>query len=272
VTRRTAAVDASAGFTGFSPAALRFLRGLAQRNEKPWFEAHRAEYEATVKAPLVALVEELDARLGAIAPEFVGDRKRSVFRIHRDVRFSKDKSPYKTHAAAWFFHRDVRAGAPRDAGVERPGASGSGASGGGASGGGASALGSAGFYFHLEPGASLVAGGIYMPPRPALARIRERLVVRTTEWEGIVGASAFRRRFGDLDDEAMLVRMPRGFAADHPAARWLRYQSFTVSQSLSDDEATRADLPDRLTRAFTTLVPFVRWLNAGLGLRAAERR
>lgn len=256
------AADASAGFTGFPSQALRFLGGIARHNEKPWFEAHRAEYETAIRAPLVALVEELDARLGTIAPECVGDRKRSVFRIHRDVRFSNDKSPYRTHAACWFFHRDVRAGVPKDAVAS--GASGSAS--------GTSVSGSASFYFHLEPGASFVAGGIHMPPRPALACIRERLVARTSEWEGIVGARAFRRRFGDLDDEAMLVRMPRGYAPDHPAARWLRCQSFTASQPLSDDEATGADLPDRLARAFTTLVPFVRWLNAALGLRAAERR
>ncbi|HZF68956.1 MAG TPA: DUF2461 domain-containing protein [Gemmatirosa sp.] len=249
---------ASAGFTGFPPQALRFLRAIARHNEKPWFEAHRADYEETVKTPLAALVEEMDARLGRLAPEMVGDRKRSVFRIHRDVRFSKDKSPYKTHVACWFFHRDVRTGATRDAG--------------GGEGTAAAVHGSAGFYYHLQPGQSLCGGGIWMPPRPALVRIRARIAERPEEWASLVDAPAFRRRFGALDEEAMLTRVPRGFAAEHPAARWLRFQSFTAGHALGDEEATAATLPDQLERSFTALLPVVRWLNAALGLRAADRR
>jgi len=255
VSPRAASATAPGGFAGFPPGALRFLRGIARHNEKAWFEAHRADYEQGVKAPLAALVEEIDARLGRLAPEMVGDRKRSVFRIHRDVRFSKDKSPYKTHAACWFFHRDVRAGASKDAG-----------------GAGAAVLGSAGFYFHLQPGASLCGGGIWMPPRPALLRIRERIAERPDEWTALVEAAAFRRRFGPLDQEAMLTRVPRGYAADHPAAEWLRYQSFTAGHALTDDEATAPGLPDHLERSFAALLPLVRWLNAALGLRVADRR
>ena len=93
---------------GFTPRAFTFLRGLARNNAKPWFEEHREVYEHDVRAPLVALVEEMDARLAEIAPEMVGDRRRSVFRIYRDVRFSNDKRPYKTNAACWFFHRDAQ--------------------------------------------------------------------------------------------------------------------------------------------------------------------
>src|SRR3990172_8719669 len=89
----------------FTPATLRFLRELKRNNTRPWFEAHRAEYEAHVKGPMKELVEELDVRLARFAPEIVGDPRRSMFRIYRDVRFSADKSPYKTHAACWFFHR-----------------------------------------------------------------------------------------------------------------------------------------------------------------------
>jgi uncharacterized protein (TIGR02453 family) len=252
------AAGAGEGFAGFPPQALRFLRGLARHNEKPWFEAHRADYEQALKAPLAALVEEMDARLGGLAPEMVGDRKRSVFRIHRDVRFSKDKSPYKTHVACWFFHRDVRTGATRDAG--------------GGEGVAAAVHGSAGFYYHLQPGQSLCGGGIWMPPRPALVRIRERIAERPDEWAALVEGTAFRRLFGALDEEAMLTRLPRGFAPEHPGARWLRYQSFTAGHALGDEEATAATLPDRLERSFAALLPVVRWLNAALGLRAADRR
>src|SRR2546428_10744553 len=122
----------------FSTATLTFLRGLKRHNDRAWFEAHRPEYEAVVKQPMRHLIEEMDVRLARLAPEITGDPKRSMFRIYRDIRFSKDKSPYKTHAACWFRHRDA------DARV-----------GGEAEGGGA------GFYFHITPGASLFGRGIW---------------------------------------------------------------------------------------------------------------
>src|SRR5881296_4282516 len=91
----------------FTPASLAFLRGLARHNNKPWFEAHRESYENDIRAPMRGLIEEMDVRLARLAPEITGDPKRSMFRIYRDIRFSKDKSPYKTHAACWFHHRDA---------------------------------------------------------------------------------------------------------------------------------------------------------------------
>ena len=114
-------------FTGFRPAAFTFLRGLRRNNRKEWFEAHRDVYETDVREPMRALVDELDAVLGGIAPEFRGDPKKSVFRIHRDVRFSKDKSPYKTHIACWLFHHDAGHGVGQEA------------------------HGGAGFYVHIQP-------------------------------------------------------------------------------------------------------------------------
>ena len=138
-----------AGFGGFRPAAFRFLRDLGRNNEKAWFEANRDVYEREVREPMRLLVETLDARLGSIAPEIVGDPKRSVFRIHRDIRFSKDKAPYKTNAGAWLYHRD----AGRKVGTAGEG-------------------GGAGFYFHIDATTCFMAGGIWMPARPALQRIR----------------------------------------------------------------------------------------------------
>ena len=92
-------------FTGYRPAAFTFLRALARNNRREWFEAHRDDYVHQVAEPTRALIEELDVRFATLAPEFVGDPKRSMFRIHRDVRFSKDKAPYKTHASRWIFRR-----------------------------------------------------------------------------------------------------------------------------------------------------------------------
>jgi uncharacterized protein (TIGR02453 family) len=196
-----------------------------------------------------ALVEEMDLRLAGFAPEFIGDPRRSVFRIHRDTRFSKDKSPYKTNAACQFFHRDARHGAGQDA--EGAGA---------------------GFYFQVAPGECFAAAGIWMPPKSALDKLREALADDPERFEAIVTAPAFRRLVGRLDEEAMLVRTPRGIDPSHPAARWLRYKSFTVTKALADDEALGPRLPARLEKAFRTLTPFVRWLNEALGLQPASRR
>src|SRR5256886_2502064 len=199
----------------FTVASLRFLRGLARHNAKPWFEAHRAEYEREVRAPMQELIEEMDVRLARLAPEITGDPKRSMFRIYRDIRFSKDKSPYKTHAACWFRHRDAEARV------------GSEAEGGGA-----------GFYFHIAPGESFVGAGIWMPPRAILNRLRDAIAEDARAFERIVRDRTFVRRYGGLDDEAMLKRMPRGFPENHPAARWLKYQSFTAGRRLSEGQVT----------------------------------
>ena len=234
----------------FRPAALEFLRGLARENSKPWFEAHRAEYDDEIRAPLLDLVDEIDARLGEIAPELVGDRRRSVFRIHRDVRFSQDKRPYKTNAACWFFHRDVgRAGSA-----------------------GGHVHGGAGLYFQIEPGNSFSGGGLWMPPRDELRAIRERIAERHAELAAIVRAPTFRRRFGELEREGMLTRVPRGYVADHAAAEWLRLTSFTASRKLDDDEVLAPKLAERLARDYAALAPLVRWLNGALGLATADRR
>ena len=233
----------------FTPASLAFLRGLARHNNKPWFEAHRESYENDIRAPMRALIEEMDVRLARLAPEITGDPKRSMFRINRDIRFSKDKSPYKTHAACWFRHLDAshKVGGEADEG-------------------------SAGLYFHLQPGKSFVGAGIWMPPRPTLNKIRDAIAEDHRGVARVVENPRSWRRFGGLDDGAMLKRMPRGFADDHPAAKWLRYQSFTIGRELSDKQVLGPGLVRLLEADFTLMMPLVRWLNSALGLRQATAR
>jgi uncharacterized protein (TIGR02453 family) len=238
-----------AGFHGFRTNALTFLRGLKKNNRKEWFEAHRADYENEIKLPMIALIEEVDVRLATTTPEIIGSPKRSMFRIHRDVRFSKDTSPYKTHAACWFYHRD----AGREVGGE-------------------AAHGGAGFYFHFAPDGAFCGGGVWMPPRHALARIRQSLADDYQGFEDIVLSAPFKRRFGPLDDEGKLTRVPRGFSPEHPAAEWLRFQSFTAGCALTTDELLSPTLPDVLGRHFAAMAPLVRWLNAASGLKAASAR
>jgi uncharacterized protein (TIGR02453 family) len=236
-------------FRGFAPGALKFLRGLARHNDREWFEDHRAVYEAEVRGPLRALVEEMDVRLARLAPELVGDPRRSIFRIHRDVRFSKDKSPYKTNAACQFYHHDAGRGAGQDA-------QGAGA----------------GLYFQLADGECFVAGGIWMPARPALEKIRDAIAAEPEALDEIVRAAGFRGRFGSLSEEAMLTRLPRGYAEGHPAERWLRYKSFTASRMLTERDVTSPRLAATIERNFAALVPLVRWLNEAIGYRGWERR
>ena len=228
----------------FRPTALQFFRGLAAHNEKPWFEAHRIEYEQEVREPMRELIEEMLLRFHDFAPEIGGDPKRSMFRINRDVRFSKDKSPYKTHAACWFHHRGASGRVGSD-GEE----------------------GSAGFYFHLEPGGkSMVGAGVWMPPRPQLNRLRDTIAEKPKEFERM--AASLPKRFGGIHDYSMLTRVPRGYPADHPAAKWLRYQSFTSGRSLTDAQVTGKSLTSLLAREYEALLPLVRWVNGAFNLRS----
>ncbi|NUO40245.1 MAG: DUF2461 domain-containing protein [Gemmatimonadaceae bacterium] len=243
------AVTAPTEFSGFRPTALTFLRALRRHNDRHWFEQHRPTYEAEVRAPLAALVEEVDVRLARVAPEIVGDPRRSLFRIHRDVRFSSDKSPYKTSAACWFYHADAGRGVGRDS----------------------TAHGGAGFYFDIGPTTSSIGGGIWMPPRPTLARIRDRIAEDPASLARVLRAPTLRR-YGGLAEEAMLTRMPRGYDVDHPAATLLRHQSFTVGRELTERELFSPRLPDLLARDYARILPLVRWLNGALGLRALARR
>jgi uncharacterized protein (TIGR02453 family) len=232
----------------FTPRALSFFRGLARHNEKPWFEAHRHEYETEVRGPMRELIEDLDTRFAKFAPEIGGDPKRSMFRVNRDIRFSKDKSPYKIHAACWFHHLN----AARTVGAEAD-------------------AGSAGYYFHLQPGGkSALGAGIWMPPRPQLKRLRDAIANGPEGFDRM--ARSIPRRFGGLDDEGTLKRMPRGYAEDHPAAKWLRFQSFTSGRTLTDAQVTSAALAQLLAREYEALLPLVRCLNGALGFRPASRR
>jgi len=246
---RTGARVEGGGFRGFSVEAIQFLRRLRRNNRREWFERNRAVYESAVRDPMRALVEEMDVRLARIAPELTGDPRRSVFRIHRDIRFSRDKSPYKTNAACQFYHMDAGRGAGRDA-----------------------AGAGAGLYFQLADGECFVAGGLWMPARPALDRVREAIDADPEALGRLVRAPEFRRRFRELTPEALLTRMPRGYADSHPAAGWLRYQSFTASRDLTERQVLSPRLPDVLARDFAALVPLVRWLNEAIGYSSRERR
>ena len=233
----------------FTTHTLRFLSGLKKHNNKPWFEAHRDDYELFVKAPMRDLIEEVDARLARFAPEISGDPKKSMFRIYRDIRFSKDKSPYKTHASCWFFHRDGTRGVGREA-----------------SGGGA------GFYFQVAPGQCFLGGGIWMPPRDALNRIRDVIAEHPKPFAKIALEKKVVKRFGGLGTEDMLKRLPRGVAEHHPAAPWMRHQSFLFGREMRESEALSPKLGASLEADYRLMVPLIRFVNSALGLKPAATR
>jgi uncharacterized protein (TIGR02453 family) len=223
----------------FTTKALGFLRGIKKNNNKAWFEAHRDEYEQELREPMRELIGEIDTRLRKVAPEMGGDPKRSMFRINRDIRFSKDKSPYKTNAGCWFNHNRASKKVGSDA-----------------------TDGSAGFYFHLEPGKSFVGAGLWMPPSPQLKKLRDAIDDDTAAF---LRMTRTLKRFGGLDTEHMLKRMPRGFEETHPAAKWLRYQSFVAGGPITDAQVTSPKLGALLTKGFADLLPLVRWINGALG-------
>ena len=239
---------AMSDFHGFPAASFTFLRGLKRHNARPWFEARRDVYEAAVRDPMRALIEAVDLKLARLAPEIVGDPRKSMFRIHRDIRFSNDKSPYKTWASAWFFHRDAGKGVGQEA------------------------HGGAGFYFHLEPGGCEVAGGLWMPEKNALAKVRDGIVADPDGFERAITDPAFKRTFKRLSPQAVLTRTPRGYPADHPAERWLRYKSFTSTVALTDLQVRSPRLPDLIATRYAALVPLVRWLNSALGFPPVSSR
>ena len=219
-------------FPGFSPAALRFFIQLKRHNNRPWFLKNKETYEREIKEPMLSLVLALNSELRNFAPELVTEPKRAIYRIYRDVRFSADKSPYKTHTAALF--------APRGLGKHA----------------------CAGLYFHFAPDELLLAGGVYMPGPKELLAIRNHIAANTTAFRKILAHRQIAALGGLQGDQ--LVRVPKGFAPVHPAADLLRYKQFLVWVKHPPEMALNKDLLPLLEQTFRTLLPMVRFLNAPL--------
>jgi uncharacterized protein (TIGR02453 family) len=221
----------------FTQATLRFLTDLSLSNHRSWFERHRDEYETLVREPALRLIRDFAPHLAKISRHFVAaDRKvgGSLMRVHRDVRFSGDKSPYKTNIGIQFRHE-----AGKD--VHAPG-----------------------FYFHVEPGQSFLGAGLWRPEAPALARIRARIVEQPKKWRTAAEDRAFRRHF-ELGGDS-LKRPPRGFEPTHPLIVDLMRTDHIASQPLRDAEIVSARLPALMATAFASSRPYVAFLCAALGL------
>jgi len=221
------------GFPGFPKEALTFFRDLNKHNTKEWFEPRKEIYETKAKAPMVALVEALNSELGKIAPNHVADPKKAIYRIYRDVRFSKDKTPYKTHIAANFNHRLLDKHA------------------------------AAGLYFAVSHESVDFGGGVYMPGPEQILALRNLLAERHAEFNKIAGAKSFRALVGEIQGD-QLSRAPKGFPAEHPAESLLRRKQWYWYVQLEPDIALTPKLLPELKKRFAALIPAIDFLNAPL--------
>ena len=221
-------------FPGFPAEALEFFRGLARHNTREWFQPRKAQFEEYVKAPMVRLVEALNRDLEAIAPAWVTPPEKAIYRIYRDTRFSKDKTPYKDHIAASFRHR-ASAG-----------------------------HGGGGLYFAISRKEVAVGGGVYMPEPAALRTIREHIAENHAELRRILASKTVKRLVGELQGE-QLTRVPKGFACDHPAADLLRRKQYFLYVELPADVAITSRLYAEIWSRFRATLPFLEFLTAPFG-------
>jgi uncharacterized protein (TIGR02453 family) len=223
--------------TYFDDKTFKFLRALARHNERAWFHAHKAEFQAHVRDPALRLVADLAPALAEVTPHYRADPKPvggSLFRIQRDTRFANDKTPYKTHVGVRFFHA-------RGRDAEAPS-----------------------FYLHVQPGNCFIAAGIWHPEPATLRRLRQFLHDNPSAWTAATRTPAFRRKY-ELGGES-LVRVPHGYAADHPLIDDLKRKSFVALASLDDAVVTGPRLRRAVGEHFRTLAPLVDYLCAGLDL------
>jgi uncharacterized protein (TIGR02453 family) len=219
-------------FDGFPKEGIKFLQQLKKNNNRGWFAKNKSRYEEYVKLPMQSLIASIKPEMARIAPEIEVNPKRSMFRIYRDTRFSKNKTPYKTHVAA-IFHPNTKW---QD---------------------------NAGFYLQIEPGEIYIGGGIYMPASSELKKIRYAIANNAQEFLSIVGSTSFTKKFGRIEGEK-LQRMPLGFPNDHFMADWLKYKSFFAGVTLKEDECYSPKFIKKTMSIFTELHPLVKFLNEAL--------
>lgn len=222
------------GFPGFPADFFRFFRELKQNNNRDWFKANKPRYQAAVVEPMSAFILAMAPHLERISPCYLADPRQSMFRIHRDTRFARDKTPYKTHAACHFRHT-----AGRDAHAP-------------------------GFYAHFATDELMFGGGIWLPPADRLARIREAIADNPVAWSRVINARAVKERGGVQGEQ--LKRAPRGFDPEHPHIEDLKLKSFYVMVAVEPKLARSAELPREVASAFRAAAPLSRFVCEALEL------
>ncbi len=218
-------------FPGFPPEALQFFRSLARNNNRDWFQARKAVFEEQVKEPMRELVEALNDGMKGFAPEYVTDPAKAIYRIYRDTRFSKDKTPYKDHIAASFFRSGT--------GPHKYG----------------------GYYLQVSHKEVAVGGGVYMPEPDVLLEIRQHIAENHQKLRKILAVPAVKRTLGELHGD-QLSRVPKGFLATDPAADLLRFKSFFLYVTLVPELATTPQFFNELLTRFKTMKPFLDFMTA----------
>jgi len=218
--------------THFTPDTFKFLRGLKRNNDREWFEARRTIYETALRAPSLALADELTAAMATFAPDHMRPANKVVMRIYRDTRFSKNKLPYKTHVSAWWARH----------GMEKT------------SGGG--------FYLQISPAEIMVAAGVYMPEREQLLAIRRWMSAHHQDYRALTARLLRSKTLGFTSIDAQpLTRMPKGFAPDDPADELLRAQSWGLHATLPASLALQPSLATEILKRFKAATPLIDLLN-----------
>ncbi len=217
-------------YRGFPREGLQFLARLKRNNNRRWFQARKGEYQELVRFPMECLIASLAQRMADVAPEIEFHPKRSIFRIYRDTRFSRNKTPYKTNIAASFKLRGEKGP------MESPG-----------------------LYVGIEPGEIWAGGGLYMPVGPQLKAIRSAIVGDPDAWLAVVGDRRFRNVYGGIDGEK-LVHAPLGYSRDHPLIEHLRHKQFYAGRVLPDTACLAPRFLDTVEKVFIDILPLVRWL------------
>jgi uncharacterized protein (TIGR02453 family) len=214
------------------PQTLTFIRQLKKNNNKPWFDAHRKQYEAA-RIDFSNFIQLVIDAVAKKDPSITGlTSKDCMFRINRDIRFSKDKSPYKTNFGA----------------IIKPG--------------GRNSI-FAGYYFHCAPGNSFAGGGLWMPEAKELKKLRQEVDYNADEFEGLIREKNFRKIYGDLyqGDDVRLSSVPKGYEKDHALIRYLKLKSFIAETPISDEELTSSSLHKKTVAAYAALQPMISFIN-----------
>ncbi|MDJ1482018.1 DUF2461 domain-containing protein [Cytophagaceae bacterium YF14B1] len=213
--------------------ALTFLNQLKDNNTREWFQEHKDEYEQS-RSVFIQLVKEILTAMAPFEPELSElDAKSCVFRIYRDVRFSKDKSPYKTHYGAWIANANKSLVWP-------------------------------GYYIHIQPGESFLAGGLWMPPADQLKKIRQEIDYNGHKLHEIIDNATFQKFFKDFSEEEKLKTSPKGYPSDHPDIEWLKLKSFTVSCRITDAELNKKTFKDSCVEVFQAIKPLNDFLKTAI--------
>ncbi len=212
------------------PKTLSFLRQLKKNNNKVWFEQHRTEYEQ-IRTSVLQCTKYLLIRLSALNPalKYV-EPSQCVFRIHRDIRFTADKSPYKTHIGIAIGPKGRQTKGPV-------------------------------FYVHIEAGNSFVGGGCWMPDPVQLTKIRQEIDYRYHDFLTIINSKSFRKTFGNLDQSFRLRKAPKDYDAHHPAIEFLKLKSFTCSALVTDRLLTSNAFLPTVVRLYHRMQPLLHFLD-----------